>query len=714
MRRLIIFMLFTALCISTGTAVTVYQNNYNGETPGAGFPAWNWGDNGTVHTAVYADDGGNIVVSHTGVNDNSAGTAAVNARFGSKWDLAMNGNISADPADYTISFDVRNVSGDLDPINLELFVLTYNPAVGTGTYGYGSGASAYAIADGWVHVEINLADLAVNWWEGQDWDLTNPMWSLEFGGPPYPGISVAAGDIWNQLWFFDNLKITMGSETEPYDPLVTPENDDGSVGTLLLPSQTEAEVTLHFKAGGDPNTLREPPYPVNPDILGHYIYLSNGGATDPNLYLLDYVEQVHDPDPYLTDPNIVYGPITLAEGTLYYWQVEEALDDGTGSPYGPGDPNNTIWGPVWSFITISKTPVILDGPKNDVADTFGNASFSVTTGPAADHYQWFKVGSPDELVAEGEIVPETHTAALNITGAVLDDEGLYYCIVYNGVPGEGGAPSEPSNSARLWLSRLIGYWKFDGDTTDSVGDEVTGAPAHDGSMKTGDPNFVSETGDSAVVGTDALRIYSDGQFLLLPDADYFNFYQDGFTINFWYKAYAPAPPGNVFLSKFDAGTSGWLLRSYDGADSAGDFIIEGSGSVGYGAISDNQWNMLTITYDPTATTVRTYTNGAMINEGIFDLAAQSLVTSPVKIGGEDTWGTDITGDIAIDELRMYSYPITTVEIAQNYLGIAGGDWICNNELYDLQYDFDGNCRIDLADIAMVAATWLDNYRIYPE
>ncbi|HOK66542.1 MAG TPA: hypothetical protein PK054_11175, partial [Anaerohalosphaeraceae bacterium] len=36
----------------------------------------------------------------------------------------------------------------------------------------------------------------------------------------------------------------------PYDPLVTPQNPDGSVGTLL--SQTQAEVTLAFKAGSDP------------------------------------------------------------------------------------------------------------------------------------------------------------------------------------------------------------------------------------------------------------------------------------------------------------------------------------------------------------------------------------------------------------------------------------------------------------------------------
>ena len=48
-----------------------------------------------------------------------------------------------------------------------------------------------------------------------------------------------------------------------------------------------------------------------------------------------------------------------------------------------------------------------------------------------------------------------------------------------------------------------------------------------------------------------------------------------------------------------------MASCYDGADSAGVFIIEGADiGVGYAAIPDNQWNKLTITYDPLAKTVR--------------------------------------------------------------------------------------------------------------
>jgi hypothetical protein len=62
---------------------------------------------------------------------------------------------------------------------------------------------------------------------------------------------------------------------------------------------------------------------------------------------------------------------------------------------------------------------------------------------------------------------------------------------------------------------------------------------------------------------------------------------------------------------------------------------------------------------------------------------------------------------------VYNYARTTEQIAQDYLAVRG-DWVCNYELYDLPFDFDGDCRVGLADFAMFAEAWLDSYRIYPD
>ena len=213
MKRVVVVLMCLYFATTGFATIIVYENDYQGETPGNGFPAWNWIDGDTSagfvksHTATYVDDGGNILVNHIGHIDNSLGTTAVNTRFGSKWTITMNGlNTSTDPADYTIEFDLHSVSGNWDPIALEFFVLT-----GTGNgVGKGSGASNYAFADGVVHVSKTLDQLPVGWWNGTGWVLTDTTWQLELGGPPWPGTSVPAGTpAFDQVWTFDNLKITM-------------------------------------------------------------------------------------------------------------------------------------------------------------------------------------------------------------------------------------------------------------------------------------------------------------------------------------------------------------------------------------------------------------------------------------------------------------------------------------------------------------------------
>jgi hypothetical protein len=192
--------------------VIVYENDFEDPCQVDALSGWNWADGGQVHNVVYADYEGNMVAEHTGTIDNSAGTASVTTRFGSKWGITLSGNTSTDPNDYTIEFDLQSVSGNWDPIDLEFFVLTGG---GNGV-GYGSGASSYAQADGWVHVKANLANLPAGWWAGQAWDMTDPNWQIEVGGPPWPGVEVPAGTpAWDQIWLMDNLKITMVSGPVP-------------------------------------------------------------------------------------------------------------------------------------------------------------------------------------------------------------------------------------------------------------------------------------------------------------------------------------------------------------------------------------------------------------------------------------------------------------------------------------------------------------------
>lgn len=195
-------VLFAALCACVATSYgEIIHDSPDGGTPAA----WNWtGGALTSHVASVVDYSGNNVIQHTGMVGNTA-TNAVDSRMGSKWDLTVSGNTSADPADYIVSFDVRNLSGNWDPIPLSLAVLTKEAA---DDQGYGYATQNIALGSGWTHVELNLADSTGNWWQGNAWDLTNPNWSLELS-MPWPGVSVAGGESFTQVWETDNLQIEM-------------------------------------------------------------------------------------------------------------------------------------------------------------------------------------------------------------------------------------------------------------------------------------------------------------------------------------------------------------------------------------------------------------------------------------------------------------------------------------------------------------------------
>ena len=478
-----------------------------------------------------------------------------------------------------------------------------------------------------------------------------------------------------------------------YNPEPLPLNTDGTVGTLNMSNQVD--LTLNFNAGKDPNTVTNDP--VNAAILKHYVYT---GTSSTSLTLAGTVNQIHNADPNLTDPANAF-ETTLEQNVTYYWKVEEGLKKPGGGAYAAGDPNNIV-GPVWSFKTIAAIPTVTN-PRPAVADVSGNASFSVTGSATATAYQWFKeAGETDTQLSNGGIYSGVTTATLTITGATLADEGQFYCIGYN-----GETPSTPSSAAWLLMRRLVGYWKLDGDMDDSVQSEVAGATVHNGSMNTGDPNYLNEP--NSLSGT-AMEFFNDGSYVTIPDSDFFNFYREGFTFSCWYRDLG-TDGWRVLFSKLDVGTAGWLFGKNDTTANA-NFIIESPNtnlSTGTTVnVSDGLWHMMTATYDAASDSMKVFVDGDQRAAVTLDLSNVSLPTAQVLLGGA---GTDaIKG--GMDEVRMYDYPLTPTQIAAMYLGFKPGGFICA-DLDDgiAVYDLNDDCRVNLEDFALIAAQWLECNRI---
>jgi hypothetical protein len=131
------------------------------------------------------------------------------------------------------------------------------------------------------------------------------------------------------------------------------------------------------------------------------------------------------------------------------------------------------------------------------------------------------------------------------------------------------------------------------------------------------------------------------------------------------------------------------------------------------AMPDNEWTYVTATLS--GDTARIYINGELVgtNEGV--------TVNPYEMGpttqnwlGRSQWGAgDGYFNGLIDELKIYNYALSTEQIAQDYLDVRG-DWICNQELNDLDFDYDNDCEIGIGDLAYIVEEWVVSYRIYPE
>lgn len=499
----------------------------------------------------------------------------------------------------------------------------------------------------------------------------------------------------NERTWYDGIGFTRVYNV-PNSPSVTPTNVNGTVGTLVN-GDTQAEVTLHFNAGADPN------YPVNPEIEGHYIYLST--ATDPNLYLLDYVEQVHNPDPMLTDPANSYGPLTLDINATYYWQVEEAISDPNGGVYPAGDSHNYA-GQVWSFKTISPACTISAVNPPLAAVAAGSPVVLTVTGTNITNYQWYKIGSPDIQLANDSKYSGVNTDTLTITDVQLADEGFYYCIASNNVP--SSASNRDTGSGHVMIARLVNYYPMEAINGTVTPDEVGDADMTLYTNGTTMPVLVT-----GVVGSSSLSLDTaaepTGQFGQLPAGvcDY-----EDFTLTAWvyWKG------GNAFQRLFDFGndTTHFVSFSPNIYGSSATFTIidtseQAVQTVGQ-LLPSNQWVHVAVSLN--GNTGRLYINGARaaINTGMthnpinfrpaLNYIGKSLDTAQPYFNG------------MVDDLKIYNYAMSNTQVAQEYIAVMGG-WVCDTEGTDaLTYDFNRDCRVDLLDFVPFAAQWLNDNRIY--
>ncbi len=116
-----------------------------------------------------------------------------------------------------------------------------------------------------------------------------------------------------------------------------------------------------------------------------------------------------------------------------------------------------------------------------------------------------------------------------------------------------------------------------------------------------------------------------------------------------------------------------------------------------------KWHHVAATFD--GVTSRFFIDGRQVVSSTgFSLGLKPdafLGIGTCEIHDDGTYGNRFLG--SIDDVQIYNYGMTNLEVANLYAAVSGESWCLANP----QYDFNGNCTVDVGDLALFMSQWLN-------
>jgi hypothetical protein len=387
-------------------------------------------------------------------------------------------------------------------------------------------------------------------------------------------------------------------------------------------------------------------------------------------------------------------PADLENEKWYYWRVDELEPNTVGYIVHPGQ--------VWSFKTIGLAAIITANPVSmTVSAGMPQVQLSVMA-ENAESYQWYKDGVPLADDVTDTLYVGQDAATLTIFDVQLEDEGSYYCVADNSLQ----TPAA-STAARLMTERLVGWWKLDGDLTDSVDEAVPGAATHDGVCP--DPNFVAEGKDGG-----AQQFYGDiNSIVTIADSgDFFNFYPLGYTVSAWVKMPVKSGSWGAYVAKQGDDPQRGFILTHNGSGQPVHTLRQSFNDLSSNRdADDDNWHLVTGTYDSVSKQGKVYVDGVLANQathsGIPQASPAALIFGAERPNGESPF----VG--ILDDVRIWSYPLDALTIASLYVDFNPGEDVC---IAYPEFDIAGpdgvgdayrDCRVNLYDLMPIIQKWLD-------
>ncbi len=473
---------------------------------------------------------------------------------------------------------------------------------------------------------------------------------------------------------------------------------DGGSATPSYPKFAQIEVPLNATLSWTGATAE--------GVTGYKLYVA---VDEPNF--IDVAPVVIDAT---GDQTGVTPPLALEMDKTYFWRI-----DGIAEP-------NAVEGPISFFDTIKSVPTFDSDPVSQFIDAGETAVFDAHfTSRSLPTVKWYLeagetdtlIGTVDTSISPVKVGDYTLTidtngtengfiTGLSIANADIADQGYYYCIAST-------TESDQSQPASLVIKRMLAYYPLDTNADDAVGSN------HGTPKAEPDPNIPPGfgpgiVGDGALIldGTQYVELSTDAY----PKPGLGNGVTSG-TVSCWARVdgLAPDQTNVMFISTHNSNGVTAIQLWVDGSPEDINFRIRhatGDATFATGVsttpvIADGQFHLFTVTYQEGGLT-QIYLDGLPVGNAANFGIGQTFAAwdYPVLIGANNNRGVP-NGHLvgAIDDMKIYNYPLTAYQVADLYLEVYPDAELCILD-YANSYDFNNDCRVDLLDFAQITEVWL--------
>ncbi len=445
------------------------------------------------------------------------------------------------------------------------------------------------------------------------------------------------------------------------------------------------------------------PGDIDTQVVMHHLYMSGDQnvSDDPNLY-------------FVTDVPVAGagGEISFSDlnyDGLYLWRIDEGINDGSGGTLPVDDPNYQM-GKVWQFGTLLSVPVVTLEPENCTVEAGQTAVFNTearSISPA--HYQWYS--SDDDIVSEDDVAIGTAslTGELEIANVAVSDEKYYYCLIYN----DGGVDNGCySTAARLVVPRQLAILPMNIIESSITPDTLEG---HDLTLvndllATSLPTVVEGANEQSGNGI----LFDNSN---IDDPNHYGQYgrfepgvvsYDDITIAMWVNWQGGEGTQHIFDFASSSREYMYITPSFNDELH---FSLKNDGSSQYldaPELEVGVWKYITITIDSANTTGCLYIDGELADTNDELTYRLSDFMPSDNYLAFSSWADDPPFNGMIDNVQIFNYALSELDVARMYIADAPGMTACiQSARPEGQFDYNGDCIVNVLDFAVLAASWLD-------